>query len=120
VTADERQTTTGLDRRDMLRLGGLIAALLVIVGVVLLAGGGGGGGSETTGRVQGVLTAVENSRLVLQPEAGGEPEEFAIRPEDQRQLDLFHLRQHAADSLPSIVHYEESDGTKFAVRVDDA
>jgi hypothetical protein len=70
--------------------------------------------------VQGVLTTVEDSRLVLQPDNGGAEEEFTIRPENRRALDLFHLRQHASDRLPSIVHYEETDGTKYAVRVDDA
>ena len=119
--SDGERQATGMDRRDVLRLAGLIAALLVLVGIVLLAGGGGGGSGETTsGRVQGVLTTVADDRLVLQPDNGGAQEQFRIRPEDRRALDLFHLRQHAADKLPSIVHYEETDGTKYALRVDDA
>jgi hypothetical protein len=114
------QQATGMDRRDVLRLVGLIAALLVLVGIVLLAGGSGGDAKPTTGRAEGVLTTVADDRLVLEPQTGGPAEEFTVRPENRRDLDMFHLRQHAADRLPSIVHYEESDGTKYALRVDDA
>ncbi|HEV2999854.1 MAG TPA: hypothetical protein VGW75_03855 [Solirubrobacteraceae bacterium] len=120
MSAGEHPEATGLDRRDLLRLGALIAALLAIVAVVLLAGGGGGASPVSLGQVQGVLTEVTSDRLVLQPADGGAPQEFSIRPHDQRRIDLFHLRQHAADALPSIVHYEEADGTRYAVRVDDA
>jgi hypothetical protein len=117
--SDGERQATGMDRRDLLRLSGLIAALLVLVAVALLLGGS--GESKTTpGRVEGILTTVEENRLVLQPENGAPPEEFTIRPEDRRALDMFHLRQHSADRLPSIVHYEETDGTKYALRVDDA
>ena len=113
-------TPAGLDRRDLLRIAGLIAALLAVVGIVLLAGGGGDGAERRTGQARGVLTAVEETQLVLQPDEGGAPQRFEVRPEDRRQLDFFHLRQHAADALPSIVHYEEVDGRRFAVRVEDA
>ena len=109
-----------MERRDLLRLGGLIAALLAVVAVVVLAGGGGGPSEGSTGRVQGVLTEVTEGRLVLQPSEGGDPQEFAVRPEDVRALDLTHLQQHAADALPSIVHFEKVGDTRFAVRVDDA
>jgi hypothetical protein len=118
MTSDHGATTAGPDRRDLLRMLGLIAALLAIVAVVLVASGG--GSERSTGQVRGVLTEVSESRLVLQPAAGGEPQEFAIRPEDRRRLDLFHLEQHAADALPSIVHYEQVGDARFAVRVDDA
>ena len=113
-------TPAGLDRRDLLRIAGLIVALLAVVGVVLLASGGGGGGERTTGQMHGILTEVSESRLVLQPSSGGDPEEFTVRPQDRRNLDLFHLEQHSADALPSIVHYEQQGGERFALRVDDA
>ncbi len=118
MTADGQ--TPGFDRRNLLRLVGLLVALLAIVGLVVLLGGGGGGSERSTGRMQGVLTTVENAKLVLQPEGGGAPTEFAIRPEDRQRLDLFHLEQHAADSLPSIVHFEKVGDKRYATRVDDA
>ena len=108
----------GLDRRDLVRLGGLILVLLAVVAVVLLASGG-SSSEPTTGQMDGVLTEVSQAKLVLQPSSGGGPETFSIRPEDVHRLDIFHLEQHAADSLPSIVFYEEVGGTKFATRVDD-
>ena len=112
------QQPTGLDRGDLLRLGGLILVLLAIVGVVVLAGGN-SGSERSTGRVQGLLTEVSQTRLVLQP-ASGEPQEFSIRPQDVRNLDITHLELHAADQLQSIVHYEEVGDERYAVRVDDA
>lgn len=120
MTATEGPPPTGLDRRDLLRLAGLIAALLVVVGIVLLAGGGGGSGERTTGQQRGVLTSVSDTRLVLQPDGGGTPVQYVVRPQDRRLLDLTHLQEHAADALPSIVHYEQVGDERFAVRVDDA
>ena len=120
MTADDHGQTTGYDRRDLLRLGGLLAALLAIVALVLVLGGGGSGSERSTGRLQGVLTTVEQTKLVLQPQDGGAPTEFTIRPEDRQRLDLFHLEQHAADSLPSIVHFEKVGDKRYATRVDDA
>ena len=110
----------GLDRRDLLRIVGLIAALLAVVGVVLVASGGGGATERSTGQARGILTVVTDTKLTLQPEGGGTPEEFVIRPQDRQRLDLFHLQTHAADALPSIVHYEQVGDEKFATRVDDA
>jgi hypothetical protein len=118
MTADPAPSS-GLDRRDLLRLAGLIAALLVVVGIVLLAGGG-GSEERTTGQQRGVLTSVSDTRLVLQPDGGGTPVQYVVRPEDRRLLDLTHLQQHAADQLPSIVHYEQAGDDRYAVRVDDA
>ena len=107
-----------MDRRDLLRIAGLIVALLAIVGVVLLVGGG-GATERSTGQARGVLVAVTETNLDLRTEDGG-VRKFEIRPEDLRRLDLFHLRQHASASLPSIVHYEKVGDTFYAVRVDDA
>ncbi|HEX2086775.1 MAG TPA: hypothetical protein VHF89_13940 [Solirubrobacteraceae bacterium] len=119
MSVDERQPAPGLDRSDLLRLVGLIAALLVLVAIVLLASGG-GGDERSSGQVTGVLTSVSPEQLVLQPNGGGGPQTFRIRPQDRTKLDLIHLQQHAADSLPSIVHYEQEGDARYAVRVDDA
>ena len=119
MSATQGQTQAGLDRRDLLRLVGLIVALLAVVGVVLLLSGGGSGGTAT-GQVRGVLVEVSDTKLVLRPDDGGAPQEYVVRPEDRARLDIFHLEQHAADSLPSIVHYERDGGTRYATRVDDA
>ena len=118
-TTEPTTTTQGFERRDLFRLGALIAVLLIVVGIVLLAGGG-GSSERSTGRMQGVLTQVSQAKLVLQPTTGGGPQEFAVRPEDARRLDFFHLEQHAADALQSIVFYERIDDTRFATRVEDA
>ena len=107
-------------RGDLFRLGGLIAVLLIVVGVVLLAGGGGDDAKRSTGQMTGVLSEVSQSRLVLQPNGGGGPQSFSVRPEDAKKLDFFHLEQHASDALPSIVFYEQEGGTRFATRVEDA
>ncbi|HEX2086290.1 MAG TPA: hypothetical protein VHF89_11455, partial [Solirubrobacteraceae bacterium] len=114
MTVDDRTPTPGLDRRDLLRLVGLIAALLAIVAVVLLASGGGGAERPSSGQVTGILTSVTPERLVLRPSDGGEAQTFAIRPQDRQNLDLIHLQQHAADALPSIVHYEREGDERFA------
>jgi hypothetical protein len=109
-----------MDRGDALRLGGLLAALLVVVAIVLLAGGGGGSDPPATGQVRGILISVTDQELVLQPDSGGDRQTYKIRPQDRQRLDLFHLQQHSADRLPSILYYERSGDTKYATRVDDA
>jgi hypothetical protein len=119
VSTTDPTPTQGLDRRDMLRLGGLIAMLLAVVGIVLLASGG-GSTERSSGQLQGVLTDVTQSRLVLKPTTGGQAEEFAVRPEDAQKLDFFHLETHAADALQSIVYYDQVGDTKYATRVEDA
>ena len=108
----------GLDRGDMIRLGGLIAVLLAVVAVVLLASGG-DSTERSSGRMDGVLTEVTETRLVLRPSTGGESQEFAVRQEDAQRLDFVHLQTHAADALPSIVYYDQVGDTRYATRVDD-
>ena len=117
--ATDTPRKSGYDRRDLIRLGLLVLALVIIVGVVLVAGSG-DEDVRSNGQVTGVLTSVSDQELVLQPNTGGEAIVFTIRPEDVRLLDLRHLELHAADSLPSIVHYESEGDTRYAVRVDDA
>ena len=118
--ATDTPRTSGYDRRDLIRLGLLLLALLVIVGVVAARRERRARTRARRGQVTGVLTSVSDQELVLQPNTGGEAIVFTVRPEDVRQLDLRHLEQHAADSLPSIVHYEREGDERFAIRVDDA
>jgi hypothetical protein len=112
----------GMPRSDLMRLGAMLAVLLVVTGIVLLAtrGGSDGGSSQRVATVTGVLTEVGESRLVLQPDDGGAPLTFQVRPEDARRLDLFHLRQHSSQQLSTIVTYERQGGTLYATRADDA
>ena len=119
MTATEPPPQQGLDRRDLIRLVGLIAVLLAVVAVVLLAGGG-GSSERSSGQMQGVLTEVSQAKLVLQPSSGSGPQEFQVRPEDAQRLDFFHLEQHAADALQSIVYYDQVGDTRFVTRVEDA
>jgi hypothetical protein len=107
-------------RQDMLRLGGLLVALLVVVGIVVLAGGGGSTSPSSSGSVRGILVSVKDQELVLQPEDRGNAQTYTIRPTDRERLDLFHLEQHAADQLPSILYYDQVGDSRFVTRVDDA
>jgi hypothetical protein len=111
----------GLDRSDLIRLGGLLAVLGIITAAVLLLGGSGGGSASgpSTGRVQGVITQVDETKIVLAPDGGG-TRTFVIRPQDLRRLDLFHLREHSQQQLESVVWFERAGSEEFATRVDDA
>ncbi len=108
-------------RSDLIRMGAVLAALLAVTGVALFFTQGGStcGGADRFQTVDGRLTAVDQTRLVLQPAAGGPPQTFAIRPIDVRELDIAHLQSHMAQGLPSRVIYEQDGATRYAVRVDD-
>jgi hypothetical protein len=107
-------------RSDLVRMAAVLAALLVVTGaVLLLTGGGSGDRVSESATVDGRLTVVEQTRLVLQPNDGGPQQTFSIRPTDVARLDLPHLETHAADQLPSRVFYETEGSTRYAVRVDD-
>ena len=108
-------------RQDIFRLGGLLVALLVVVAIVVVAGGGGSGSSTpSSGSVRGILISVTDTELVLQPDDGTGAQTYKIRATDRQKLDLFHLQQHSAQQLPSILFYEEEGGARYAIRVDDA
>jgi hypothetical protein len=121
---EQVQPGAGFDRRELLRLGGFLAALLLIAGAIMLITGGGSdskaGGPVTQAQAVGVLTEVSAERLVLQPSDGSAPIQFTIRPQDARTIDLFHLQQHSQDQLQSIVFYETDREQKYVLRVDDA
>ena len=113
------------DRRDLLRLIGLLVALLVVAGAIMLATQGGsdasdGGRDGEAEQVDGVVTQVSSERLVLQPTTGGAPMTFSIRAVDLPKFDVFHLEQHAADGLPTRVTYIEDGEQRYALRADDA
>jgi hypothetical protein len=112
------------DRRDLIRLGLLIVVLLVVSGVIALASSGSGGSDKGTGpnrgEVTGVITTITEDRLVLKPIDGGAEETFAIRGVDVRRLDLFHLQQHSAQSLPTTVVWLRDGGTRYAISANDA
>jgi hypothetical protein len=107
------------DRRDLLRLGAILAALLVVTAVLLVttSSGGDGASAPPRGTMDGVLQSVSAQEMVLVPSNGSETVRFAVR--DPRQFDLFHLETHARDRLPSRVHYERDGATLYATRVDD-
>src|SRR4051794_30690429 len=114
----------GFERRDLVRLGALIVVLLVVSGAIALASGGGGGGAKGSGpnrgEVTGVITTVTQDRLVVKPLDGSAEQTFAIRGIDVRRLDLFHLQQHSAASLPTKVVWLRDGGTRYAISAADA
>lgn len=98
----------------------LVALLCALA--LALAGCGSGDGADAGAPVDqtadGILVEVTGDTLVLRTTAG-EDLVFAVRPVDQRNLDLLHLQLHARDQLPSRVHYTAEDGTNYATQVDD-
>jgi hypothetical protein len=109
------------DRRDLLRITGLLAVLAVISVVAAVASGGGSGGDDGPKRAEvvGVITTVTADRLVLRPADGGEEMQFAVRTSDARRLDIFHLETHSAQGLPTRITYERDGGTLYAVSAID-
>ena len=116
------QTQSGFERGDVVRLVALVVVLLVVSGAIALfaSGGGADGSGEERGEVTGVITTVTQDRLVLRPLDGTEEQTFAIRGVDARRLDLFHLRQHSAQNLPTRVVWFEDGGTRYALEAVDA
>jgi hypothetical protein len=108
-------------RSDLIRMGAVLAALLAVTGVALLLtqGSSDGAGAERFKSVDGRITAIDQTGLVLQPAAGGPAQSFTIRPSDVRRLDIAHLQTHMAQGLPSRVFYEDDGAARYAVRVDD-
>ena len=113
----------GLARADLLRLAAVLAGVLAVVAALLVLTGGGGGGDQPAraqGTATGIVTQVNEYQLILAPQDGSASITFAVRPLEQRQFDLFHIEQHAAQRLSSVVSYEREGDTLYAVRVDDA
>jgi hypothetical protein len=103
-----------------------VLRVVLLLGVLLVAVGCGEDEvsvdevAVVRGSSPGVLTEVSDSRLTLAPENGGEEQTFAIRQVERAQLDLFHLEEHVREEWPVNVLWEDVDGTRYAVRVDDA
>ncbi|HWT95627.1 MAG TPA: hypothetical protein VN238_21695 [Solirubrobacteraceae bacterium] len=98
-----------------------LIAVLCVLALALAGCGSDDGAAAGTGEPQtadGILIEVTGDQLVLRTTAG-EDMVFAVRPVDQRNLDLLHLQLHARDQLPSRVHYTPEDGTNYATQVDD-
>ena len=111
-----------IERRDLIRLGALVAVLLAATRAILAAGAGSEGGSDRpsgTRSIDGVLTTVSQAELVITPSDGSAPVRFALTPAEARQLDLFHLELHARDRLPSRRFYVQQGNRRSVVRVDD-
>jgi hypothetical protein len=88
----------------------------------MLAGTGSGGSSDTPAgarSIDGLLTTVSQTELVIEPTAGGPPVRFALTPADARRLDLFHLELHARDRLQSRLFYTQKGDQRTVIRVDD-
>lgn len=99
----------------------LLVTLLCALALAFAGCGSDDGAAAGAGEPQtadGILIEVTGDQLVLRTTAG-EDMAFAVRPVDQRNLDLLHLQLHARDQLPSRVHYTAEDGTNYATRVDD-
>lgn len=111
-----------MNRSDLLRLGALLVGLLAVTAVVVLVTQGGAekDSAARMATVEGVLTEVGPDRLVLTPTDGGAPMTFRVRPSDARRLDLFHLQEHSAQGLPTVVTYEREGATLYAVDAQDA
>ena len=114
------------DRRDLLRLSGVLLALLVVTGAILLATGGGSSSSPSDVRpsdakvVDGLVLEAAPERLRLRPDGGSGEMTFQIRATERPNFDVYHLQQHAADGLLTRVSYVEDGGTLYALRADDA
>ena len=101
-----------------------LAVLLLAAGAVGFAlsgddsgdGSAGDGAAAAQGTTTGTLVEVGAEQLTLAPEDGGDHEVFAVRG----RLDFVHLTEHVDEAWPVTVVWETVDGTRYAVRVDDA
>ena len=114
------------DRRDLLRLSGVLLALLVVTGAVLLATGGGsdssGGGSAPGPEkvVDGLVLEATPERLRLRPDGGTGEMTFLIRATERPKFGVYHLQQHSADGLLTRGAYEQDGSTLYALWAEDA
>ena len=115
-----------LTSTPVLRMAAILALLLAASGAVAFALSRGeesrpsAASGPAAGTANGVLVEVEQERITLAPEGGGPNEVYALRPIDRGRIDLFHLLDHVRRRWPVRVTWEQVDGTRYAVRVDDA
>lgn len=80
-----------------------------------------GDGVDEVTFVDGTLTVVENTRLVLQPFDPESAEmEFVIRQDDASNFDIAHMQSHSAVALPTRIYYEREGETLLAKYKEDA
>lgn len=101
----------------------VVAAAIVVVGLLALAALVGGPGRQTA---TGIVVAVEATSLTDVTgfsirTADGRDVAFRIdRLENETTFPPGHLNEHRATSQPVLVTYREEDGTRVALRIDDA
>ncbi len=80
-----------------------------------------GDGTTEVTFVDGTLTVVENTRLVLQPfDTAQEEMEFVIQEEDAPNFDIAHMQSHSSVALPTRIYYEREGDTLVAKYKEDA
>ena len=114
------------ERRDLIRLAGLMVLLLVATGAVLFATKGESSSSPERAsadqlQVDGIVMEATSDRLVLRPTTPNSGDmAFEIRPVDRKAFDVFHLQQHAADGLATRVTYVKDGDAMYALSAIDA
>ena len=109
----------------------LVAALvtcLAAVGLIILFGGGSNepekpAGVDEMAFVDGTLTVVEQTRLVMkpfQPLDGKAEVEFVLRPQDAGNFDIAHLQSHSSVAIPTRIYYRREGDTLYAIYKEDA
>lgn len=106
-------------RGDVKRMAAILVVLLLVTGAVALVSGGGSDAQSRTASIDGRILSVDERMLVLKPVRGTQVERFPLRPIDARTLNISHLQVHAAQGLPSRVHFERDGAARTVVRVDD-
>lgn len=112
--------------RTRLIAAGLLG-IVAVIGVVVLFSGGSESVAEpppavTQGSVEfvdGTLTVVEDTRLVLEPFEGAEMR-FAIAEADRPNFDIAHMQSHSSVALPTRIYYERNGEQLNAVYKEDA
>lgn len=109
----------GLDRRELLRLAGLLGLLLLVTGAIVLFTQGGGSGQERAAALEGTITSVREDGFTLRPADGGPERELGVQPRDAAVVDLPHLQEHVTDQVPVRVLLREERGVTYAREVVD-
>ena len=104
-----------------------IALLLLLAGIAVVAAArtgedDGAQAAVETGSVHGVLVEVGEQDMTIMSADGSGPQQFRVRPQERRSLDLFHLGvEHVRQRLPVVLHWAATeDEPRYVIRVDDA
>ena len=109
----------GLDRRELLRLAGLLGVLLLVTGAIVLFTQGDGSAGEQPAALEGTISSVRADGFTLRPADGGPERELGVLPQDAAVVDLPHLQEHVTDQLPVRVLIREERGVTYAREVID-